>query len=155
MHVLHKYFSVAAGVALILTLSACESFFDSGEPPVGDVPGTAPRPAPKKYSQGEAVNQMSTALTMKSVTLDAAPSAPVYVSADEPSSEIVRLLVSDLARNRIFSSSDENKALFRLNSTFQGGEWTVSLFKHPSTADAKPLFTKTIMIENSTGNQPK
>lgn len=155
MHISYKCLSVVTGIALMLTLSACESLFDGGEPPVGDVPGTAPRPAPKKYSQGEAVNQMSTALTMKSVTLNATPSAPVYVSADKPSLEIVRLLVSDLARNRIFSSSAENKALFRLNSAFQGGEWTVSLFKHPSTADAKPLFTKTIMIENSTGTQQK
>lgn len=155
MHISCKYFSVAAGVALILTLSACESLFDGGEPPVGDVPGATPRPAPKKYSQSEAVNQMSTALTMRSVTLNAAPSAPVYISADEPSSEIVRLLISDLARNRIFSSSTENKALFRLNSAFQGGEWTVSLFKQPQAVDAKPLFTKTIMIENSTGTQQK
>lgn len=155
MHISYKYLSVATGVALMLTLSACESLFDGGEPPVGDVPGATPRPAPKKCTQSEAVNQMSTALTMKSVTLDAAPSAPVYVSADEPSSEIVRLLLSDLARNRIFSSSAENKASFRLNSTFQGGEWTVSLYRHPSSADAKPLFTKTIIIENSTGTSQK
>lgn len=155
MHISDKYFYVALALPFIIFLSACESIFNDGPPPTGDVPGTVQRPVPVKYSPAEAVNQMSTAMTMKMVTMNASGRAPVELVADEQSASLAQALLADLYKNKIFRRSGDSSIFpYKLDSNLKNNEWAVSLLIYTSS-EYKQVFTKTIIIDNNSGTQPK